>query len=115
MIMKLKFLIILLLITNIAKSAHIIGGEMRYTYISAGVNPNSKIYRITLILFRGDDPSGAPFAPSYVIGIFNNDNGSKIIGSAANNNWSVTMDGMTRLVYRVFRSFYQPVFKELPH
>lgn len=73
-------------------AAHIIGGEMRYTYLSAGANPNSKIYRITLILFRGDDPSGAPFAPSYVIGIFNNDNGNKIIGSAVNNNWTVTMD-----------------------
>ncbi|MBI3139510.1 MAG: gliding motility-associated C-terminal domain-containing protein [Sphingobacteriales bacterium] len=75
-----------------AKAAHIIGGEMRYTYVSAGVSPNSKIYRITLILYRGDDPTGAQFAPTYVIGIFNNDNGSKITGTAANNNWLVTQE-----------------------
>ncbi|HPH33655.1 MAG TPA: hypothetical protein PLB49_17445, partial [Chitinophagaceae bacterium] len=71
-------------------AAHIIGGEMRYTYVGPGVAPNSKIYRITLILFRGDDPTGAQFAPSYVIGLYNNDNGSKVIGTAVNNNWLVT-------------------------
>jgi gliding motility-associated-like protein len=60
-----------------AHAAHIIGGEMRYTYVSPGAAPNSKIYTITLILFRGDDPNGAALAVSYPIGIFNNDNGQK--------------------------------------
>lgn len=73
-------------------AAHIIGGEMRYTYISQGTAPNTKLYRITLILFRGDDPSGAQLAPSYVVGVYNNDNGAKIIGTAANNNWLVNQD-----------------------
>lgn len=82
----------LLSFTVPALAAHIIGGEMRYTYVGPGVAANSKIYRITLILFRGDDPTGALLAPSYVIGIYNNDNGSKIIGTAANNNWLVTQD-----------------------
>ena len=73
-------------------AAHIIGGEMRYTYVGPGVAPNSKIYRLTLILFRGDDPTGAQFAPFYVVGIYNNDNGAKIIGTAANSNWQVNQD-----------------------
>ncbi len=73
-------------------AAHIIGGEMRYTYVGPGGSPNTKLYRITLILFRGDDPTGAQFAPFYVVGIYNNDNGAKIIGTAANNNWQVTQD-----------------------
>ncbi len=73
-------------------AAHIIGGEMRYTYVGPGGSPNTKLYRITLILFRGDDPTGAQFAPSYVIGVYNNDNGSKVIGTAVNNNWLVTQD-----------------------
>lgn len=47
---------------------------------------------LPLILFRGDDPTGAQFAPSYVIGVYNNDNGSKVIGTAVNNNWLVTQD-----------------------
>ena len=85
-------IVFFLSITLPSLAAHIIGGEMRYTYVGTGVAPNSKIYRITLILFRGDDPTGAAFAPFYVIGIYNNDNGSKIIGTAANNNWQVTQD-----------------------
>lgn len=75
-----------------ALAAHIIGGEMRYAYVGPGGAPNSKIYRITLILFRGDDPSGAQLAPFYVVGVYNNDNGAKVIGTAANNNWQVTQD-----------------------
>jgi gliding motility-associated-like protein len=82
----------LLCFTLPSLAAHIIGGEMRYTYVGPGVAPNSKIYRITLILFRGDDPTGAQFAPFYVVGVYNNDNGAKIIGTAANNNWQVNQD-----------------------
>ena len=73
-------------------AAHIIGGEMRYTYLSPGASPNSKSYRITLWLARGE--LGAAFAPSYVVAIYNNDNGSKINGTAGStgNNWLVIQD-----------------------
>lgn len=73
-------------------AAHIIGGEMRYVYVGPGLAPNSKLYRIVMILLKGDDPAGAPLAASYVVGIYNNDNGQKIIGTAANNNWLITQD-----------------------
>src|SRR5688572_18819159 len=73
-------------------AAHIIGGEMRYAYLRVGTAPNSKVYRITLILFKGDDPAGAPLAGSYVVGVFNNDNNQKFPGTAPNNNWLVTQD-----------------------
>lgn len=89
---QLVTLLVLLCSTVSALAAHVIGGEMRYTYVGPGQAANSKIYRITLILFRGDDPTGAQLAPNYVVGIFNNDNGAKITGTAANNNWLVTQD-----------------------
>lgn len=73
-------------------AAHIIGGEMRYVYVGPGVAPNSKIYRIVMILLKGDDPAGAPLAATYVVGIFNNDNGQKVFGTAANNNWLISQD-----------------------
>jgi gliding motility-associated-like protein len=73
-------------------AAHIIGGEMRYTYVSPGAAPNSKIYRITLILFKGDDPNGALLAPSYIVGVYNNDNGQKFSGTAVNSDWLITRD-----------------------
>ncbi|MEQ1677006.1 MAG: PKD domain-containing protein [Chitinophagaceae bacterium] len=79
-------------LTASLNAAHIIGGEMRYTYVGPGIAPNSTIYHITLILFRGDDPAGAPFAGAYVVGIYNNDNGIKVPGIGANNNWVVNQD-----------------------
>ncbi len=92
--MKRSFLLIstILFLTLPALSRHIIGGEMRYQYLRAGINPNSKVYRITLLLFRGDDPTGAPLAGSYVVAIYNNDNGQKVTGSAANSNWLISQD-----------------------
>lgn len=81
-----------LLLSSSADAAHIIGGEMRYAYVSAGSSPNTKLYTITLILFRGDDPSGAALAPSYVVGVFNNDNGQKINGNTVNSDWLITRD-----------------------
>ncbi len=91
--MKRFLLVITCLITSfISFAAHIIGGEMRYTYVGPGIAPNSKVYRLTLILFKGDDPTGAPLAGSYVVGIFNNDNNLKFPGTAANQNWLVTQE-----------------------
>ena len=81
----------ILFLTVPALSRHIIGGEMRYEYISPGATPNSKIYRITMLLFRGDDPGGAQLANSYVVAIFNNDNNQKVVGKAGstNDNWLI--------------------------
>lgn len=92
---RLVFSISLVLLYSLSSiAAHIIGGEMRYTYVGPGAAPNSKLYRITLILFKGDDPTGAPLAPSYVVGVFNNDNGQKMIGGDANGNWLVSQDNL---------------------
>ena len=73
-------------------SAHIIGGEMRYVYLGPGSAPNTNSYRIILILFRDANGGGAPLAGSYVVGIYNNDNGQKVIGPAANSNWLVVQE-----------------------
>jgi hypothetical protein len=79
------FLILCCFKTN---AAHIIGGEMRYDYLGPGI-PGTNSYRITLILFRDRGGGGAALAFSYVVGVYNNDNGLKVIGPAANNNWQV--------------------------
>lgn len=89
--------LIALAFSQTSHAAHIIGGEMRYTYISAGTGPNTRLYRITLILFRGDDPTGATFAPNYPVGVFNNDNGQKVIGTAVNNNWLVDQTSISSI------------------
>ncbi|MEO7922495.1 MAG: PKD domain-containing protein [Chitinophagaceae bacterium] len=83
-----------LVLSGSLHAAHIIGGEMRYVYVGPGVAPNSKIYRIVLLLFKGDDPAGAPLAGSYIVAIYNNDNGLKFPGSAGStgNNWLITQD-----------------------
>lgn len=81
--------ILFCLVANI-QAAHIIGGEMRYEYVGPGAAPNSRVYRIVMLLFKGDDLNGADLVPSYVVGIFNNDNGQKFIGTAANGNWLIS-------------------------
>lgn len=68
-------------------AAHIIGGEMRYEYIGSGPG-STKTYRITMILFKGEQ--GAPFADDYPVAIYNNDNGAKIPGTAVNSNWLIS-------------------------
>lgn len=76
-------------------STHIIGGEMRYEYVGPGAAPNSKQYRIRLLLLRG--PTGATFISQYIVGIFNNDNNAKVIGTADNGNWAAVEDFFTPL------------------
>jgi gliding motility-associated-like protein len=80
-----------------AFSAHIIGGEMRYTYVGPGTAPNSKLYRITMLLFRGDDPVGATLTPTYIIAIYNNDNNQKLRGieGTTGDNWIINIVGDT--------------------
>lgn len=71
-------------------AAHIIGGEMRYEYVGPGSSPDTKIYRIVLWLARGQ--SGAEFASSYVVAIYNRDNNLKVAGPAVFGNWLLPME-----------------------
>jgi hypothetical protein len=84
----------LLLSLEVTYAAHIIGGEMRYEYVGPGTTPNSKIYRVVLVLFKGDatGPNVAPLAASYIIAIYNNDNNQKFPGTAgsAGNDWIIS-------------------------
>jgi PKD domain len=77
-----------------ARASHIIGGEMRYEYVGPGAAPNSKIFRIVMILFKGDatGPNVADLADSYIIAIYNNDNNQKFPGTAGStgNDWVIT-------------------------
>ena len=58
---------------------HITGGEVIYDYIGTGTN--SKIYRVTLRLFRDNlTMGGAPLPTSVTLGVFNNDNGALLGG-----------------------------------
>ncbi|MBL7738569.1 MAG: gliding motility-associated C-terminal domain-containing protein [Chitinophagaceae bacterium] len=86
--------LIILLSLHASYAAHIIGGEMRYEYVGPGVAPNSKIYRIIMVLFRGDatGPNVADLAPSYIIAIYNNDNNQKVRGTAGStgDNWTIS-------------------------
>lgn len=62
-------------------ASHIVGGEMIYTYIGPGAVTNSRIYTITLKLFRDQNCVNCAAMPTDVyIGIFNNDNGSQYPG-----------------------------------
>jgi gliding motility-associated-like protein len=58
---------------------HVIGGEVIYDYIGPGETSNSKLYRVTLRLFRDaqncNSSSGCAELPSSVkMGVYNNDN-----------------------------------------
>lgn len=60
---------------------HISGGEMFYQYMGPGSSPGTKLYKITLRLFRDNLGGGAAMPGSVYIGIFNNDNSQAIGGS----------------------------------
>lgn len=91
---KLFFAAILVLCTIPLFASHIIGGEMRYEFLGNTANGDSIRYKIVLLLFKGDatGPNVAQLANSYVIGIFNNDNGNKIIGPSYYNDWFIFQD-----------------------
>jgi gliding motility-associated-like protein len=77
-----KYILILFFVTSfipvIAK--HITGGEVIYDYKSPGA-ANSKIYTITLRLFRDNTCTGCSVMPTSVgLRIFNNDNNSQLSG-----------------------------------
>lgn len=93
--MRKIFLVSLLIIFSLPSIAsHIIGGEIRYEYISTNATGDSTRYKIILLLFKGDatGTNVAQLATSYVIGIFNNDNNSKIIGPSYYNDWTIYRD-----------------------
>ncbi len=71
-------------------ATHIVGGEMRYEYVGTGGAANSKQYRIKLLLLRGQ--TGASFITQYIVGVFNNDNNSKVNGPDENENWAAVED-----------------------
>lgn len=71
-----------------AFARHIIGGEMRYKYLGPGTAPNTNKYKISLVLFKGDDNSGAQLLSQYQVGVFNGATYAKIQGLAPpNKNW----------------------------
>jgi len=62
-------------------ASHITGGEMLYQYIGPGSAPNTRIYEITLRLFRDQNCSNcAAMPPDVFIGIFNNDTNTEFPG-----------------------------------
>ncbi|MEI8059473.1 MAG: PKD domain-containing protein, partial [Ferruginibacter sp.] len=101
---RILFLYLFILSVSDVFATHIIGGEMRYEYIGPGVAPNSRIYRIRLLLLKGSSSLGAQLQSQYVVGVFDNDNGQKIIGTAAFNNWTATEDFIGTLPVPVIAS-----------
>lgn len=92
--MKKAILFFLILFISLpAFCTHLIGGEMRYEFIGPGSAPNTKKYKISLLLMRG--PSGAAFITQYIVGVFNNDDNSKVLGTAENQNWAARQDFTT--------------------
>lgn len=79
-----KFLLILFLFAFFqpSQARHITGGEVIYEYLRAGSQPGSKVYRITLRLFRDENCINcADLPPSVTMGVFNNDNNALVSGS----------------------------------
>ncbi|MFN8248862.1 MAG: PKD domain-containing protein [Ferruginibacter sp.] len=73
--------IILLACFGTADARHVTGGEIIYDYVGPGVTPNTKIYRITMMLFRDNNcaSSGAQtcaeLPTSVSMGVYSNNNG----------------------------------------
>ncbi|MBC7628609.1 hypothetical protein, partial [Ferruginibacter sp.] len=63
-------------------AAHITGGEVIYTYLGQGSNTQSKVYKITLRLFRDNNcpPPCAGMPLSVALAIFDNTNNSLVGG-----------------------------------
>ncbi|MEP6750506.1 MAG: PKD domain-containing protein [Bacteroidota bacterium] len=76
---KIVAICVVLLMFLSCDARHIVGGEMSYTYIGPGAQPNTGKYTITLKLFRNQDvaPDVAKMPDNVFIGIFNSDNGTQ--------------------------------------
>ena len=104
---RLLLFLLIILVARIASAEHIIGGEMRYEYVGPGSLPGTKQYRIRLLLLKGDIEPTAGLISQFIVGIFNNDNNSKIIGNGgpANfDNWIATEDFFGTLPVPIFVS-----------
>ena len=79
-----KFLSIIILLSSFLPvfAAHITGGEIIYTYVGPGSGAASKIYRITVRLFRDNNcpPPCASMPAAVAVAIFDNSNNA-LIGS----------------------------------
>ena len=82
------FLLLFIFLINTAHASHITGGEVNYTYLGPGTTANSKIYRITLKLFRDNNcntttSNCAQMPTTVTLGIFNNDNNQSALPNIA--------------------------------
>ena len=82
------FIICFILSMQFLQAGHISGGEMYYRYLGPGSSANSKMYSVTLRLFRDCNPingtNGNPPAPiptSVMIGIFINGSNATFLNS----------------------------------
>ena len=82
--------ILLVLSVFAAQANHISGGEMIYEYLGPGNSPNTKLYRITLKLFRDNTGGGAAMPNNVLIGIYNNSTLAALPGSPFNVNLTST-------------------------
>ncbi len=97
-----KILLFSLLLTVFSGTyaAHIIGGELRYEFVGPGSQPDRKIYKIILLLVKGDatGPNVAQLPASVLVGVFNNDNNQWVNGTIPDGQgnghllWQLTMD-----------------------
>ena len=74
---------LLLIMFHGAFAKHIIGGELRYEFVGSGTLPNTKVYKVILLLIKGDatGPTVANLAANYLVAIFNNDDNAWFPGT----------------------------------
>ncbi len=87
---KFLFSFFLLLLISDAFANHISGGEIIYEYLGPGGTPNSKLYKITLRLFRDNNGGGAAMPNSVYFGIFTNGNFAQYPGPGQFYNVSIS-------------------------
>lgn len=79
---KIFLLIILFACSKPGESRHITGGEIIYEYLRPGTQAGSKLYKITLRLFRDENCINCAVLPiSVTMGVFNNDNNTLVRGN----------------------------------
>lgn len=72
---------VMILLAMPALARHIKGGEISYTYLGPGSNPNTESYLVTLRLFLECNASGQQLDPEANIGVFKNSNQIALDGS----------------------------------
>ncbi len=70
---KLRFILLLLVLSTSLHAAHIAGGELQYKYVGPGADGNSDVYLITMRLFRECNSTGPQLASEIVnVGVYIN-------------------------------------------